>query len=136
MIKVHIFSGDEIIGWSELWALDPPMGVAEGVFHPLDPYRKIQPLMHAWWEKEYPTDEETLKDFDRKFEALKLKVVTEDGVHLEAVGGIQILDSSDEDLKDAPIMVLVAGIDCFSGLYERYFGQDPHYRSYWGLDRD
>ena len=135
MIKVHIFSGDEILGWSELWALDPPMGVAEGVFHPLEPYWKIQPLMYAWSEREYPTDEETLKDFYRKIDLLKLKVVTEDGVHLEAVGGIQILDGRNVP-EDSPIIVLVAGMDCFSGLYERYFGQDPHYRSYWGLDRD
>jgi hypothetical protein len=48
--------------------------------------------------------------------------VTEDGVHLEAVGGILIMDSSDEELKDEPIMIHVAGMDCFSGLYERYFG--------------
>lgn len=135
MIKVHIFSGDEIIGWSELWALDPPMGVAQGVFHPLEPYWKLQPLMYAWGELTFLSDEKVVKDFYRKIDALKLKVVTEDGVHLEAVGGILIMDGTDK-FEDEPIMVHVAGMDCASGLYKRYFGQDPHYRSYWGLDRD
>ncbi len=136
MIKVHIFSGDEIIGWSELWALDPPMGVAQGVFHPLEPYWKLQPLMYAWGKRGFPTTDEAIRnDTCGKIDALNLKVVTEDGVHLEAVGGIDIMDFSDE-VEDEPIWIHVAGMDCFSGLYERYFGQDPHYRSYWGLDKD
>jgi hypothetical protein len=92
--------------------------------------------MHAWSELNHLSDEKVIKDFYRKIESLKLKVVTEDGVHLEAVGGILIMDSSDEELKDEPIMIHVAGMDCFSGLYKRYFGQDPNYRSYWGLDGD
>ena len=111
------------------------MGVAEGVFHPLEPYWKIQPLMYAWWELNQVFDEKVIKDFYRKIDSLKLKAVAEDGVHLEAVGGILVQDASNE-FEDLPIMVHVAGMDCFSGLYKRYFGQDPHYRSYYGLDRD
>jgi hypothetical protein len=91
-MKYEVFSGDVMIGWSELEAGDPPMGVAFGVFHPSDSYRAR--------------------------EAQGLRVRPEGCAFFEPVAGVHIEDYS-ADLGADGMEISVLGID--GDTYRRFF---------------
>jgi hypothetical protein len=82
MRRFKILSGQTLIGWSDLEAGDPPMGVAFGQLIPTATYAKIQDSIIASNESDQ--------------ESLSLSAKTAEDVHLEATGGIHITDLSFE----------------------------------------
>ena len=49
-MRFQIFSGDTIIGSSDLDRLDPPMGIASGDFLPSENYHMVQPVFQLYAE--------------------------------------------------------------------------------------
>jgi hypothetical protein len=117
MLKVKVFSGDVLIGTAELFAADPPMGVARGVLVPTQAYAPLRSTINAIFMG--PT---------LGWSELALKAVAEDGSVVSGVGGAYIDDVLEDDF---PPQLTVAGIDCASGLYEAWFGKDLAYRDYY-----
>ena len=87
--------GDEIIGYSQLEAGDPPMGVAGGRLLPTPAYSSIQPHCIAHRDNWEPIP--------------ALSVRLEEGALIECSGPIQIIDFSPE-LGETEIHIEVCGI--------------------------
>ncbi|MDM8350880.1 hypothetical protein P8H27_18555 [Pseudomonas sp. sp1636] len=104
MRRFKILSGQTLIGWSDLEAGDPPMGVAFGQFIPITSYDKIQASIIA------------SNELDQYH--LSLSAKTAENLNLEATGGIHITDLSTEFGGEA-IEVSVLGIE--SSVYEKLF---------------
>ena len=104
MRRFKIFSGSILIGWSNLEAGDPPMGVAFGQFFPTTEYTEIQGSIIASNESSQIH--------------LSLSASTAENTPLEATGGISIADLSAE-FGDEAIEVSVLGIE--SSAYEILF---------------
>ena len=100
MKRFEIYAGPTHIGWSDLEAGDPPMGVAFGIFTPNERYAEIQ----AECRRNHSA--QTTLELSIKFGSRK--------VECEGVG---ILDS--EDLGSDEIEVNALGIP--SWLYEELF---------------
>lgn len=94
-MRFEVKLGDETIGYTELEAGDPPMGVAGGRLVPTSAYRSIQ--LHC------------INHRDRWEAIPELCVKTADGVPLECSGPVQILDFSPE-LGETEIRIEVCGI--------------------------
>jgi hypothetical protein len=95
MARFEVYSGDTLIGWSELESGDPPMGVAFGRFMPGPEYQRIQPRVVAG-PHQHQSD-------------LALSVRTLAGSVLLATGGVHITDHSAE-LGPEGIEVSVLGM--------------------------
>ncbi len=104
MRRFKIFSGQTLIGWSNLEAGDPPMGVAFGQLLPTAEYAEIRSSIIAKNESAQDT--------------LSLSARTAENTNLEALGGIHITDFSAE-LGEESIEVTVLGIE--SSMYEKLF---------------
>ena len=100
-MKYEVVSGDVVIGWSELEAGDPPMGVVFGRLHPT--------LAYAAAATAY----------------VPLRVRPEGASFFEPSGGVHIEDHS-ADLGPEGIEVSVLGLD--ASVYELHFSQ--HVRTY------
>jgi hypothetical protein len=104
MKRFQVFSGEKLIGYSDLEGQDPSMGVALGRFLPSDGYPEVAPVFRTWVRamapqpQGRPHDEELLAAYFRQRDALSLSVRTSSG---EVVGTewIHIADYSD-DLGD------------------------------------
>jgi len=90
MPRFSIYSGALLVGWSELEAGDPPMGVAEGRFIPAPGYASIQALVVG------------------SSSNLRLTARREEE-EIKAQGGVQIRDYS-ADLGADALEVSVLGI--------------------------
>ena len=106
MRRFKIFSGQTLIGWSDLEAGDPPMGVAFGQFIPTATYAEVQNSIIASNESDQC--------------CLSLSAKTAEDVHLEATGGIHITDLSTE-LGSESIEISVLGIEF--AVYEILFSE-------------
>jgi hypothetical protein len=106
MTQFHIYSGEHLIGWSELELGDPPMGVAYGKFVSLPAYKTIQSRVISLNGKDQSE--------------LHLSVCLPNGTALEAAG-VHIVDYSAE-LGEGGLEVSVLGI-C-NPPYEQLF---PHH---------
>lgn len=95
MTRFHIYSGEQVIGWSELELGDPPMGVAFGKFIPAPAYASIQARVVSLTGKDQA--------------GLVLSARLASGEPLEAVGGVCIADYSGEAGEDG-LEVSVLGI--------------------------
>lgn len=82
MYKFDIYSGESLIGWSQLEYGDPPMGVAFGKFVPAPGYEAIRSIVASLYGKDDS--------------ALRLSARLPDGTALEALGGVHVEDVSDE----------------------------------------
>jgi hypothetical protein len=112
-MKVMILAEAEFIGTSELDRLDPPMGVAVGVFTPTTAYDRS---LHAG-------------DIEGKENHLGL------GAALSVEGPQGKVECAGVHIADfrgglGEIEVHVLGISNFEAL----FGDHPHFRSYHGLE--
>ncbi|MBD8900441.1 hypothetical protein [Rhodanobacter sp. DHG33] len=107
MTQFHIYSGEQLIGQSELEFGDPPMGVAFGKFTPTPAYANIQSQVISLTGKNQAS--------------LHLSACLHSGEALEAVGGVCIADYSAEFGEDG-LEVSVLGIS--SPVYEHLF---PHH---------
>jgi hypothetical protein len=119
MLTVEIFSGGTLIGIADLYASDPPMGVAAGKLVPTAAYHGIKPVIDQ-------LNKATSPDWDK----LALKAVTQGGREIFAAGGIWIADLL--DINDWQPEVNVLGIGSEQGEYDAWFGADPAYLSYYG----
>ena len=99
-MKYEVVAGDVVIGWSELEAGDPPMGVASGRLHPTSAYVGVS------------VD-------------VTLRVRPEGASFFEPAAGVYIEDHS-ADLGPEGIEVSVLGLD--AAVYELHFPQ--HVRAY------
>src|SRR5438552_13686436 len=45
LMRFDVYSGEELIGWSELPVADPPMGVAQGELFPTPAYERVRPIV-------------------------------------------------------------------------------------------
>ncbi len=107
MYKFEIYSGESLIGWSELECGDPPMGVAFGKFVPAPGYEAIRSIVVASNGK----DES----------ALRLSARLLDGTVVEAVGGVHIEDHSDEAGEDGrEVAVLGIGYPSYEVLFPEH----------------
>jgi hypothetical protein len=95
MPRFEVLSGSTLVGYSELEAGDPPMGVALGRFIPLLAYDSIKSAVVATSEADQSN--------------LHLSVCLADGSVLPAQGGVQIVDFSAE-LGPEGLQVHVLGI--------------------------
>lgn len=120
MLSVRVFNNGIHIGDAELYAADPPMGVAAGPLKPTTAYDAIRSLVYAVTTGE-----------DRSWNELALEVATEDGEILESQYGIVIWDLID-DPDNTPPELVVMGLNCANGDYEKWFGSDPGYLAYYG----
>ncbi len=106
-MRFEVKVGSETIGYTDLEAGDPPMGVASGRFLPTAAYDSIRPYCikhrHNW------------------VAIPELSVSTPAGARLECTGPIQILDFSPE-LGSTDIQIDVCGI--VKTLYAELF---PHH---------
>ncbi|MEP3225716.1 MAG: hypothetical protein ABJO01_07065 [Parasphingorhabdus sp.] len=114
-MQVEIFSGEILIGRSNLDQLDPPMGVAMGAFVPTEAYDRIR---HA-------------NSIEGEFIAYNgLTLIVRSSEYGEIVHqGVHIEDYSD---NLAEIQISVIGIPYPE--YESYFSEYDHYRKYNDLD--
>ena len=104
MRRFKIFSGSTLIGWSDLEAGDPPMGVAFGQLFPTNAYAEIQDLI--------------ITSNEGSQIHLTLSASTAENTPIEAAGGIFIADLSPE-FGDEGIEISVLGIE--SSVYEKLF---------------
>jgi hypothetical protein len=95
MPRFEVFSSTTAIGYSELEAGDPPMGVAGGRFIPLPAYEAIQPMIVAARESSQ--------------ECFALTVRMKGGLTIQTQGGVHITDYSAE-LGHEGIQLEVMGI--------------------------
>ncbi len=99
--------GSETIGYTELEAGDPPMGVASGKFLPTSAYSSIQP--------------DCIEHRDRWVSIPELTVSVPGGLPIECSGGVQIIDLSPE-LGESAIEIHLSGVP-----YPRYKELFPHH---------
>lgn len=118
MLPVRIFSNDRLIGHADLFASDPGMGVASGEFRPTEAYFEIRSAVDA-----------ICNGLSSGYESLGLRAETEQGVRLEAAGGIVIVDAMEFDI--GPRQVDVCGISNANYRYGEWFGDGPFYKSYF-----
>lgn len=100
MRRFKVFSGPTLIGWSDLEAGDPPMGVVFGQLPPTDAYADFQGS--------------SIESQRHK----SLSITTAENTPVEASGGIHIEDLSSELGKQA-IEIIAFGIE--STTYESLF---------------
>jgi hypothetical protein len=99
--RFHVFSGEELIGYSDLEGQDPSMGVALGRFVPSEAYKKVAPVFRMWARATAstpPHDEALLAEYYRQRDLLRLSVRASSGEVVNAVR-VHIADYS-EDLGD------------------------------------
>lgn len=107
LYRFNIYSGESLIGWSELESGDPPMGVAFGKFIPAPNYDAIRSIVVDLRGK----DEDVL--------CLSARLV--DGTVLDALGGIHIEDHSDEIGEDGrEVAVLGIGYPSYEVLFPEH----------------
>lgn len=113
-MKLTIFDAYTPIGDAEVFALDPPMGVAMAKFAPLPAYNVEQ---HA-----SIVDGEFYED-----RGGALRIEMEDGIPLR---------SQEMSLKDWPTLgeyeLHILGI--IEPSFETLFADHPHYKAYWSID--
>ena len=107
MTQFHIYSGEQLIGRSELEFGDPPMGVAYGKFTSTPAYASIQFQVVSLTGKDQA--------------CLHLSARLPNGEAIEAVGGVCIADYSVEAGEDG-LEVSVLGIS-----YPAYEHLFPHH---------
>lgn len=100
-MRYEVFSGDALIGWSDLEAGDPPMGVASGILRPTPAYPGALAAGN------------------------QLRVRPEGGEFFEPAFGVHVENYS-ADLGPEGIEVSVVGIE--AATYERWFSD--HLRRY------
>ncbi len=109
MTQFSIFSDQQLIGHVDIEWLDPPMGVAGGVFQPLSAY---EPKLHATFLGGTP-------NADAKTQHLVVRDSAGEMVACEAVG---IRDAAETNAE-----IEILGIPYPA--YAAYFSQHPHYKS-------
>lgn len=113
-MKLRVFETDKLVGTAEVFALDPPMGVAMAKF---DPAADYDPKRHA-----NVIDGDYVGD---RGEALRIEMV--DGSMIKS-GAISIQDFPTLNEREVHIL----------GIYEPsfadLFNSHPHYRAYYDLD--
>jgi hypothetical protein len=120
-MRCNLYANEELVGWAELIYTDPPMGCVSGPFYPNDNYKKIQPVIreHNLYDGSFGIrDEQKLIEAQDKINGLCLVAVTEDGETLNPVGGVHIVDFS-EELDEDPYQLDVLGLphDTFDRLF-------------------
>lgn len=113
-MKVKIYEADTPIGEAEIFALDPPMGVAMAKFTPLPAYNVAQ---HA-----NVVDGEYIEDRGNK-----LRIEMEDGAALRSQA-ISIQDWPTLEEREAHILGIL------EPSFDELFRDHPHYRDYYDLD--
>jgi hypothetical protein len=101
-MKYLLYAGEELVGWSALEVVDPPMGCVAGVFHPNGNYEKIKPVICEYSEccaLGGTVGKEEYEKVWSKIEALDLVVKPEQGQLFEPVGGVSLIDYA-EELED------------------------------------
>lgn len=101
MKRFLVFSGEKVIGSSDLAGQDPSMGVALGRFAPGEGYPDVAHVFRTWARatapqlEGRPPDEDLLAAYYRQRDALSLSVRTSSGevVHTE---WIHVTDYSDD----------------------------------------
>lgn len=101
MKRFHVFSGEKLIGYSDLEGQDASMGVALGRFLPSDEYSEVASVFRTWVRATAPQlegrphDEELLAVYCRQRDALSLSVRTSSGEVIRTEW-IHITDYSDD----------------------------------------
>ena len=113
-MKLKVFEGDKHIGDAEVFALDPPMAIAEAKFHPASAYEAMR---HA-----SVIDGDYVGD---RSDILRLEMSNGSGMKSKAIS-IQDFPSLDER------EVYISGI--FQPAFDQLFSDHPHYRDYYDLD--
>lgn len=111
-MRFNLYSGEDCVGWSDLPHADPPMGVVFGSLYPNDAYTKIQAIIrefHLYDGSFGETNDKKLQNVRQKIQTLNLEVRTEAGDVLEPVGGVHLIDFT-EELEDEPIQLSVLGL--------------------------
>lgn len=111
-MKVTIYDATSPIGEAEIFALDPPMGVAMAKFIPFPTYRAT---LHA-----NVVDGDYIQDRSEK-----LRMELPDGVALKSEA-ISIQDWPTLDERE----VYILGI--LEPSFEKLFRDHPDFKSYWG----
>lgn len=107
LYEFSIYSGEALIGWSELEFGDPPMGVAFGKFIPAPDYEAIRATVIE------------LRGNDDG--ALRLSAQRADGMELDSLGGVHIEDHSDELGEDGlEVSVLGIGYPLYEALFPKH----------------
>ncbi|GLQ99152.1 hypothetical protein [Dyella mobilis] len=107
MYRFDVYSGELLIGWSELESGDPPMGVAFGKFIPAPDYEAVRSAAVE------------LENEERGVPHLSIRL--SDGTVLRSAGGVHITDHSVE-LGENGREIAVLGIEY--PLYKELF---PHH---------
>ena len=113
-MKVTIYEADTPIGEAEIFALDPPMGVAMAKFTPLSAYNVAQ---HA-----NAIDGEFIED-----RGDKLRIEIEDGTALRSQA-ISIQDWPTLEEREVHILGIL------EPRFDELFRDHPHFRDYYDLD--
>jgi hypothetical protein len=113
-MKVTIYEADTPIGEAEIFALDPPMGVAMAKFAPLPAYNVAQ---HA-----DVVDGEYIED-----RGDKLRIEMEDGAALRSQA-ISIQDWPTLEEREVHFLGIL------EPSFDELFSDHPHYRDYYDLD--
>lgn len=109
-MRFDIFSHSRLIGCCDFERGDAPMGCAEGRFFPNDSYESIKAKVIA--------------SFDLSQDHLALSVRTSDGELIEPVGGVRLIDLSNELGDEDGLSVLIMGVGYPT--YERLFPSHVH----------
>jgi hypothetical protein len=120
-MKCHVYANGMLVGSADLMPADPPMGVASGPFYPNDDYQKIQPVLreHNLYDGTLgEVNAQKLREAQDKIYALRLSVITEAGDILDPLGGVNIVDFS-EELDEDPYQIDVLGLPFDT--YDRLF---------------
>jgi hypothetical protein len=124
-MKCYLYLNDDLWGWADLQPAHPSRSCVAGAFHPNENYSTVQPLIRE--AAIHITENGTLGEHDNAklasaFKAkdkLNLRVRTESGIELEAVGPIFLEEINSGDLV-LEIQLEVYGLD--GRVLEEVFG--------------
>ena len=118
-MRFQIYSGETMIGQSDLDKLDPSMGIASGDFLPSESYKNVQPILHLYVEATANTidrDSEMLDRYYQERDNLYLSVKVPNGGTVP-VQWVHIEDFS-EELDEIAITVVARDHQVFGQYFE------------------
>ena len=120
-MRFQIFSRDLLIGSSDMEVLDPPMGIASGLFLPAEGYQSVQSVFLIYSEALFSAADHDpeITRYYRERDALSLTVRLDNG---EAVP-VQCVHIEDFSVELEEIGVTIALFD--SPTFEQFLGIRP-----------
>jgi hypothetical protein len=117
-MRFQIFSRDLLIGSSELEHLDPPMGIASGLFSPAEDDQRVQPVFRIYSEACLNEANQSSEMFDRYYRERDAPNLTV-RLHTGETVPVQCVHIEDCFAEEEDTRVTVAMFDSLA--FDQYF---------------